>query len=63
MYRKDLVATPPKSWADFFAMAPQYSGKVAMLDYQGSVMDNVLVMLGKPVGSSDKGDLAACSTC
>ena len=59
VYRKDLVATPPKSWADFFAMAPQYSGKVAMLDYQGSVMDNVLVMLGKPVGSSDKGDLAA----
>ena len=59
VYRKDLVTTPPKSWAEFFAMAAQYSGKVAMLDYQGSVMDNVLVMLGKPVGSSDKGDLAA----
>lgn len=58
VYRKDLVATPPTSWADFFAMAPEYSGKVAMLDYQGSVMDNVLVMLGKPVGSTDDGDLA-----
>ena len=59
VYRKDLVSTPPASWADFFAMAPEYSGKVAMLDYQGSVMDNVLVMLGKPVGSTDAADLAA----
>ena len=57
VYRKDLVATPPTSWADFFAMAPEYSGKVAMLDYQGSVMDNVLVMLGKPIGSTEQADL------
>lgn len=39
-------------------MAPDYSGQVAMLDYQGSVMDNVLVMLGKPVGSTDDDDQA-----
>jgi len=58
IYRKDLVTTPPTSWAEFFEMAPEYSGKVAMLDYQGSVMDNVLVMLGKPVGSTDEADLA-----
>ena len=57
IYRKDLVATPPTSWTDFFAMAPEYSGKVAMLDFQASVMDNVLVMLGKPVGSTDQADL------
>lgn len=59
VYRKDLVTTPPTSWADFFAMAPDYSGKVAMLDYQASVMDNMLVMLGKPVGSTDQADLDA----
>jgi spermidine/putrescine transport system substrate-binding protein len=59
VYRKDLVTTPPTSWADFFAMAPDYSGKVAMLDYQGSVMDNILVMLGKPVGSTVQADLDA----
>ena len=59
IYRKDLVTTPPTSWTEFFEMAPDYSGKVAMLDYQGSVMDNVLVMLGKPVGSTDEADLAA----
>jgi len=57
IYRKDLVSTPPTSWADFFAMAPEYSGKMAMLDYQGSVMDNVLVMLGKPIGSTEQADL------
>ena len=59
IYRKDLVSTPPASWAEFFAMAPEYSGKVAMLDYQGSVMDNVLKMLGKPVGSVVEEDLAS----
>ncbi len=59
VYRKDLVSTPPTSWADFFAMAPEYSGKVAMLDYQGSVMDNVLVMLGRPIGSTEQADLDA----
>ncbi len=58
IYRKDLVTTPPTSWADFFAMAPEYSGKVAMLDYQGSVINNVLKMLGKPVGSVDDADMA-----
>ncbi|MCB1000342.1 MAG: extracellular solute-binding protein [Acidimicrobiales bacterium] len=59
IYRKDLVSTPPTSWADFFAMAPEYSGQVAMLDYQASVMDNVLVMLGKPIGSTEQADLDA----
>lgn len=59
IYRRDLVVSPPSSWADFFAMAPEYSGKLAMLDYQGSVMDNVLVMLGKPVGSTEQADLDA----
>ena len=57
VYRKDLVSPPPTSWADFIAQAPRYSGKVAMLDFQGSVMDNLLVMLGKPVGSTDQADL------
>ena len=59
VYRKDLVSTPPTSWADFFAMAPEYSGKVAMLDYQLSVMDNVLQMLGRPIGSTEQADLDA----
>jgi spermidine/putrescine transport system substrate-binding protein len=59
VYRKDLVATPPASWADFFALAPEYSGGVAMLDFQASVLNNLLVMLGRPIGSTDDADLDA----
>ncbi len=59
VYRRDLVAEPPTSWADFFALAPEYSGQVAMLDFQASVLDNVLVMLDKPIGSTDDADLDA----
>ncbi len=57
IYRKDLVTTAPASWADFFAMAPEYTGKVAMLDYQLSVMANVLQMMGLPHSSTDQADL------
>ncbi len=57
IYRKDLVTTAPTSWADFFAMAPEYTGKVAMLDYQLSVMANVLQMMGLPHSSTDQADL------
>lgn len=59
IYRKDLVTTPPTSWKEFFALAPDYSGKVAMLDYQLSVMDNILQMLGKPIGTKEQADLDA----
>jgi spermidine/putrescine transport system substrate-binding protein len=58
VYRRDLVATPPTSWADFVAMAPEYSGRVAMLDYQRSVMGNLMVMLGHPNSSAESGHLA-----
>ena len=59
VYRKDLIKETPTSWKEFFALAPTYSGKVAMLDYQASVCDNILKMLGKPSGSLDKADLDA----
>jgi spermidine/putrescine transport system substrate-binding protein len=57
VYRRDLMTTPPTSWADFYALAPEYSGKVAMLDYQLSVMNNTMKMLGHPVGSVDQAHL------
>jgi spermidine/putrescine transport system substrate-binding protein len=59
IYRTDLVETPPTSWRDFFDMAPQYAGKVAVLDYQRSVMGSVLRMLGKPSSTTDQADLDA----
>lgn len=61
VYRKDLIKETPTSWKEFFALAPSYSGKVAMLDYQASVCDNILKMLGKPSGSLDQADLDATS--
>jgi spermidine/putrescine transport system substrate-binding protein len=61
VYRKDLVAKAPTSWADFIAMAPEYSGKVMVLDYNRSVMGSMLRMLGKPESSSDQADLDAVS--
>jgi spermidine/putrescine transport system substrate-binding protein len=59
IYRKDLVATAPSSWKDFFDMAPQYAGKIAVLDYQRSVMGSVLRMLGKPSSTTEQADLDA----
>jgi spermidine/putrescine transport system substrate-binding protein len=60
-YRKDLVKETPTSWKEFFELAPSYSGKVAMLDYQQSVCNNILKMLGKPAGSLDQADIDAVS--
>lgn len=58
VYRRDLVDTPPSSWADFVRLAPDYAGRVAVLDYQRSVMGNLLVMLGHPGSSTDEAHLA-----
>ena len=60
-YRKDLIKETPASWKEFFELAPSYSGKVAMLDYQQSVCDNILKMLGKPSGSLVPADIDAAS--
>jgi spermidine/putrescine transport system substrate-binding protein len=59
IYRKDLVTKPPTSWADFYALAPTLTGKVAMLNYQLSVMANTLKMLGKPPSSKEQADIDA----
>ncbi len=60
-YRKDLIKETPTSWKEFFELAPSYSGKVAMLDYQQSVCNNILKMLGKPSGSLEQADIDAAS--
>jgi spermidine/putrescine transport system substrate-binding protein len=57
IYRKDLVANPITSWADFLAAAPDYSGKVAVLDYNRSVMGSIMRYLGKPSSSTEQADL------
>jgi spermidine/putrescine-binding protein len=59
IYRKDLVSESITSWADFFTTAPSYSGKVAVLDYNRSVMGSVMRFLGRPSSSTDQADLDA----
>jgi spermidine/putrescine transport system substrate-binding protein len=45
-YRKDLVSEQPTTWADFFDLAPKYSGQVILLDVLEDTMGNTLIMLG-----------------
>jgi spermidine/putrescine transport system substrate-binding protein len=59
IYRKDMVEGGITSWADFFAKAPGYSGKVAVLDYNRSVMGSVMRFLGLPSSSTEQADLDA----
>jgi spermidine/putrescine transport system substrate-binding protein len=57
-YRKDIVKEPITSWKDFLAVASKYKGKVAVLDYQRSVMGSILRMLGKPSSTTSEADIA-----
>jgi spermidine/putrescine-binding protein len=45
-YRKDLVSERPTTWADFFELAPKYSGKVILLDVLEDTIGNTLISLG-----------------
>jgi spermidine/putrescine transport system substrate-binding protein len=58
-YRRDLVPEAPTSWAEFFAAAPAHSGKVAVLDYQRSVMGSILRFLELPSSTVEQADLDA----
>jgi spermidine/putrescine transport system substrate-binding protein len=58
-YRRDLVPEAPTSWAEFFAAAPAHSGKVAVLDYQRSVMGSILRYLELPSSTVEQADLDA----
>jgi spermidine/putrescine-binding protein len=62
IYRRDLVDADITSWADFFAAAPGLSGKVAVLDYNRSVMGSVMRLLGRPASSTEQADLDAVLT-
>jgi spermidine/putrescine-binding protein len=45
-YRKDLMPERPTSWAELWALAPRYSGKIIFLDAMEDTMGNALKMLG-----------------
>lgn len=56
-YRSDLLSEKPTSFADFVKLTKANSGKVAVLDYQRSVMGSMLKYLGKPPSSTNKDDI------
>jgi len=56
-YRKDLVSERPTSWADFWALAPKYSGKVVMEAVAEDTIGNTLKMLGYSGNSVDPSEL------
>jgi spermidine/putrescine transport system substrate-binding protein len=58
LYRSDLMSETPASWADFWKLAPKYSGKVNMIDDQPGVIQAALLMLGFNGNSQNEGELA-----
>ncbi|MBI3360547.1 MAG: spermidine/putrescine ABC transporter substrate-binding protein, partial [Chloroflexi bacterium] len=50
LYRTDVVAAPPASWADFWTMAAQHSGRVYAIDSAPDVIGAALWKLGYPPG-------------
>ncbi|MCU1529850.1 MAG: hypothetical protein JWP75_3613 [Frondihabitans sp.] len=56
-YRKDLVKERPASWADMWKLAPKYSGKVTLLDYEMMTIASTLKMLGYSGSSKDEAEI------
>jgi len=56
-YRKDLVDEPLTSWADFWRLAPKYSGKVTFIGNDTSAIGVALMYCGFDPNSNDSGEL------
>jgi spermidine/putrescine transport system substrate-binding protein len=59
MYRTDIVHETPESWADFWNLAPKYSGGVTVLDSPGEVIGAALKMRGHSYNAAAQDELAA----
>lgn len=58
MYRTDMVAESPQSWAEFWALSEKYSGRVTVLDSPGEVIGAALKMRGQSYNASSSDALA-----
>lgn len=56
-YRKDIVKERPKSWADFWDLAPRYSKKIVVYSLDRDVLGAALRYLGLSVNTKDHGEL------
>ena len=62
MYRTDVINGAPGTWADFWALASQHSGKVTVLDSPGEVIGAALKMRGHSYNSVDPAALDQART-
>ncbi len=58
LYRRDLLAERPESWAEFWTLAAKYSGKVTVLDAPTPVVGAALKMRGHAFYSNIETELA-----
>ena len=55
--RTNVVTEDVKTWADFFEIAPKYSGRIVVVDSPGDVFTAPLKALGYSLNSVDPGEL------
>ena len=58
LYRADRIVGSPESWADFWVLAAQYSGRTTVLDSPGEVIGAALKMRGHSYNASSADALA-----
>jgi spermidine/putrescine transport system substrate-binding protein len=58
LYRPDTVTEPPMSWADFWSLARQHSGRVVVVEARDEVISAALKLLGYSINETDPARLA-----
>ncbi len=58
-YRKDLVSEAITSWADVWQLAPKYSGKIVLLDYDRDTLGSALHYKGFSGNTTDPSQIDA----
>jgi spermidine/putrescine transport system substrate-binding protein len=53
MYRGDLIPVPPRSWAEFWQLVPQHSGRVIMVEERDEVLGIALKLLGYSANATE----------
>ncbi len=57
MYRRDVVKEKMSSWADLWRVAPQYKGKISLLDSGPEILGSALKLLGYSWNSANPREL------
>ena len=57
-YRKDIVKETISGWADFWSLAPKYSGQIVIIDLDRDCMGSALKYLGYSGNSVNEDELA-----